>query len=143
LRGGEEAEKDGSMALKQLPPGQSHHPDCWNGECVCEWYNQQRRAMTVEEFGVKIPWSFDVASPVFLNSDHMRRLQAARDYVLDWQAAYTFHTMHGVDPTCYFCSWVYKFYHFWHEIEFWSGECGGCEKPMYECGQTCALWEDY
>lgn len=112
--------------------------------------------MAIKDFGAKIPGTFDVpeGAAFQLNRKLIEELQAAQDYAIRWMTAKQLHFLHmGIlwrgepapapDPMCYFCSWAYKFYHFWGEIEFWSSECKGCGTPMYVCGQRCALWEEY
>lgn len=103
-----------------------------------------QEARAVKEFGISIPYSSVNNQWSFIDSVTVA-LRKARDAAINEQTARTWHSL-SHDSTeqigCWYCSWQYRFWKFWWEITWWSGQCEGCDNVMYFCGQACEFWED-
>lgn len=98
----------------------------------------------VQEYGLAIEVDWDAES-LFQPFESLARY---RDQCMDEMLRFTVHQLGHErlgppDPACWWCAWQFKFYRFWNELRRWQETCDGCGEVMYECGYSCALWEDY
>jgi len=98
----------------------------------------------VTDFGASIPVEPGSALDSFMES--IQESQRLHTQAMEWmnrkmwhswcheeRSEFGFTNNPQPDPDCYFCSWGYKFNHFFHEVWYWQRLCDGCDRFQWHC----------